>query len=140
MSVLNIEGVTHWSIPVNDLAEAEAFYGELLGLTPKGRLGNNTMSCFNVGDHNILLCERSPLRPMGARGTTVGRITRSRCRRRPSRRRAGSLRGGDQDRPPDLPGTGVLHRTRTVLLRPQRQPAGAPGPHLDGGDAGAVVR
>ena len=28
-------------------------------LEPKGRLGNNTMSCFNVGDHNILLCERS---------------------------------------------------------------------------------
>ena len=59
MAVLNIVGVTHWSIPVNDLAEAEEFYGELLGLTPKGRLGNNTMSCFNVGDHNILLCERS---------------------------------------------------------------------------------
>ena len=59
MAVLNIEGVTHWSIPVNDLDEAEEFYGELLGLTPKGRLGNNTMSCFNVGDHNILLCERS---------------------------------------------------------------------------------
>ena len=37
---------------------AEDFYGELLGLTPKGRLGNNIMSCFNVGDHNILLCER----------------------------------------------------------------------------------
>ena len=59
MAVLNIEGVTHWSIPVNDLTEAEEFYGELLGLTPQGRLGNNTMSCFNVGDHNILLCERS---------------------------------------------------------------------------------
>ena len=24
-----------------------------------GRLGNSGMSCFNVGDHNILLCERS---------------------------------------------------------------------------------
>ena len=59
MPVLKIEGVTHWSIPVNDLNEAEEFYGELLGLTAKGRLGNNTMSCFNVGDHNILLCERS---------------------------------------------------------------------------------
>ena len=59
MPMLKIEGVTHWSIPVNDLNEAEEFYGELLGLTAKGRLGNNTMSCFNVGDHNILLCERS---------------------------------------------------------------------------------
>ena len=59
MAVLKIEGVTHWSIPVNDLNEAEEFYGELLGLEPRGRLGNSGMSCFNVGDHNILLCERS---------------------------------------------------------------------------------
>ena len=59
MAILKVEGVTHWSIPVNDLAEAEGFYGELLGLAPVGRLGNNVMSCFNVGDHNILLCERS---------------------------------------------------------------------------------
>ena len=58
MAILKVEGVTHWSIPVNDLAESERFYGELLGLAPVGRLGNNTMSCFNVGDHNILLCER----------------------------------------------------------------------------------
>ena len=59
MPVLKIEGVTHWSIPVNDLNASEEFYGELLGLTARGRLGNNTMSCFNVGDHDILLCERS---------------------------------------------------------------------------------
>ena len=58
MGVIKIEGVTHWSIPVNDLAESEKFYGDLLGLTAKGRLGNSMMSCFNVGDHNILLCER----------------------------------------------------------------------------------
>jgi extradiol dioxygenase family protein len=55
---LKIEGVTHWSIPVNDLGESERFYGDLLGLTHVGRLGNSVMSCFNVGDHNILLCER----------------------------------------------------------------------------------
>jgi len=58
MSILKVEGVTHWSIPVNDLAEAEQFYGELLGLAAKGRLGNSGMSCFTAGDHNILLCER----------------------------------------------------------------------------------
>ena len=29
MAILKVEGVTHWSIPVNDLAEAEEFYGEL---------------------------------------------------------------------------------------------------------------
>ena len=58
MGILKIEGVTHWSIGVNNLEESEAFYGDLLGLTPMGRLGNSVMSCFNVGDHNILLCER----------------------------------------------------------------------------------
>ena len=58
MGVLKMEGVTHWSIPVNDLAESEKFYGDLLGLKSLGRLGNQVMACFNVGDHNILLCER----------------------------------------------------------------------------------
>ena len=57
MPLLKIEGVTHWSIPVNNLEEAEAFYGDFLGLEARGRLGNSGMSCFNVGDHNILLCE-----------------------------------------------------------------------------------
>jgi extradiol dioxygenase family protein len=50
--------VVHWSIPVNDLEEAERFYGELLGLEAKGRLGNSNMSCFKAGDHHILLCQR----------------------------------------------------------------------------------
>mgnify|MGYP001157207564 FL=1 len=59
MGDIKIEGVTHWSVPVNDLAESEEFYGGLLGLDAKGRLGNSMMSCFNVGDHNILLCERA---------------------------------------------------------------------------------
>ena len=58
MGRFKIEGVTHWSIPVNNLKEAEDFYGDLLGLKPLGRLGNGVMSCYNVGDHNILLCER----------------------------------------------------------------------------------
>jgi extradiol dioxygenase family protein len=58
MGLLKIEDVTHWSIGVNNLEESERFYGDLLGLTPMGRLGNSAMSCFNVGSHNILLCER----------------------------------------------------------------------------------
>lgn len=58
MGVLKIEGVTHWSIPVNDLEESIAFYGDLLGLKLTGRLGDSGMACFNVGDHNILLCQR----------------------------------------------------------------------------------
>jgi len=59
MGLLKIEGVTHWSIPVNNLAESEKFYGDLLGLKPLGRLGDSGMSCFNVGDNNILLCQRA---------------------------------------------------------------------------------
>ena len=56
MAELRVEGLTHWSIPVDDLAEAEEFYGGLLGLEPKGRLANDAMSCFSTGDTNILLC------------------------------------------------------------------------------------
>ena len=58
MAELQVQGVVHWSIPVNNLEESEKFYGEILGLEPKGRLGNSKMSCFQAGDHNILLCER----------------------------------------------------------------------------------
>ena len=58
MGLLKVEGVAHWSIPVNDLAESEKFYGDLLGLESKGRLGNSNMSCFAVGGHSILLCQR----------------------------------------------------------------------------------
>src|SRR5438093_11309359 len=59
MSLLHVEGVTHWSIPVNNLEESEAFYGDLLGLTPVGRLGNSRMACFTAAAHHILLCERA---------------------------------------------------------------------------------
>ena len=34
MGLLEIEGVTHWSIPVDDLEVSEEFYGDLLGLKP----------------------------------------------------------------------------------------------------------
>lgn len=56
--MLKVDGVTHWSIPVNDLEDSEKFYGDVLGLEPKGRLGNSNMSCFTVGGHSILLCQR----------------------------------------------------------------------------------
>ncbi len=59
MGLLKIEGVTHWSIPVNNLDESEKFYGDLLCLTPMGRLGNSCISCFKVSDHNILLYHSS---------------------------------------------------------------------------------
>ena len=57
--MLSVQGVTHWSIPVNDLEESERFYRDLLGLDYKGRLGNARMACVVAGDHNILLCQRN---------------------------------------------------------------------------------
>src|ERR1041385_415761 len=58
MGMLKVEGVTPWSIPVNELEAAEKFYGDVLGLESKGRLGGSKMSCFAVGGHSILLCQR----------------------------------------------------------------------------------
>ncbi len=41
MGMLKVDGVTHWSIPVNDLEEAERFYGDVLGFQYQGRLGTD---------------------------------------------------------------------------------------------------
>jgi extradiol dioxygenase family protein len=60
--MLGVQGVTHWSLPVNDLEEAERFYGELLGFESRGRLGSGRMSCFNAGGHDILLTQRHEAR------------------------------------------------------------------------------
>lgn len=59
MGLLKIVDVTHWSIPVNDLEEAEQFYQDVLGLEYRGRLGKTRMACFTVAAHSILLCERA---------------------------------------------------------------------------------
>ncbi len=56
--MLKVQGVTHWSIPVNDLAESEKFYTEVLGLEARGRLPGGSMSCVSVDNHQILLCRR----------------------------------------------------------------------------------
>jgi extradiol dioxygenase family protein len=62
-----ISGVTHWAVPVNDLAESERFYAEVVGLEPRGRLGgpNGDMSCFLAGDQSILLCQQPVTPPAG---------------------------------------------------------------------------
>jgi catechol 2,3-dioxygenase-like lactoylglutathione lyase family enzyme len=59
MGLWKLDDVTHWSIPVNDLEESEAFYRDVLGLTYAGRLGDSGMCCFTVGAHSILLCRRN---------------------------------------------------------------------------------
>jgi catechol 2,3-dioxygenase-like lactoylglutathione lyase family enzyme len=58
MGLLKLDDVTHWSIPVNDLEEAERFYQDILGLDYQGRLGNSNMACFTIAGHSILLCQR----------------------------------------------------------------------------------
>ena len=58
MGMLKLDAVVHWSIPVNNLEEAEKFYGDILGLEYVGRLANSPVSCFKLGTHNILLCRR----------------------------------------------------------------------------------
>ena len=56
--MIKITGVTHWSIPVNDLEESERFYRDVLGLEYKGRLPGGGMACFSVDGNNILLAQR----------------------------------------------------------------------------------
>jgi catechol 2,3-dioxygenase-like lactoylglutathione lyase family enzyme len=56
--MLKIDGLTHWSIPVNDLEESEKFYRDVLGMEFRGRLGNSCMSCFEAGGTQLLLTER----------------------------------------------------------------------------------
>ena len=75
MSDLHVEGVTHWSIPVNDLDESERFYGDLLGFNLRGRLGTFGMSCVSVGENNILLCRRE--KPVDAERAGEGTVHHS---------------------------------------------------------------
>jgi catechol 2,3-dioxygenase-like lactoylglutathione lyase family enzyme len=62
-SMIKAQGVTHFSIPVRDLTEAEKFYQEIVGLEFRGRLGDSGMACVSVGEDNILLCETKDLPP-----------------------------------------------------------------------------
>ncbi len=54
MGKLRLEGVTHWSIPVNNLQEAEEFYREVLGMEYRGRIHRR---------HHDLLESRQPFDP-----------------------------------------------------------------------------
>jgi catechol 2,3-dioxygenase-like lactoylglutathione lyase family enzyme len=58
MGMLKLDAVVHWSIPVNNLEEAEKFYGEILGLERVGRLQNSPQCCFRLVSHSIILCQR----------------------------------------------------------------------------------
>lgn len=60
--MLGAERLTHWSIPVKDVAESEAFFGDFLGLESLGRLGSPSPSgpkaaVFKVGDASFIIWE-----------------------------------------------------------------------------------
>lgn len=60
-----ITGITHWALRVNDLAESERFYTDIVGFEPRGRV-NPKLSCFSVCGLDILLCEQPEARATGA--------------------------------------------------------------------------
>ena len=140
MGLLKIEGVTHWSIPVNNLDEAEKFYGDLLGLKPLGRLGNSGMSCFNVGDNNILLCERAASvdkshveeQNVHHSFTVTPETLVQACKIFAEKE--------NSHRPALLPGERVFHGQGALFLRPQRQSPRAARSDVEGGHAGANFR
>ena len=55
--MLSAQRLTHWSIPVADLEESEAFYRDFLGLELRGRLGSGRASCFRAGESDFILWE-----------------------------------------------------------------------------------
>ena len=139
MGTFKIEGVTHWSIPVNNLKESEDFYGGLLGLKPVGRLSNNVMSCFNVGDHNILLCERE--KPQDK--TIVEERVHHSFTVSPEGFVQACKTLYDKTYPnrrTGVPRQRLFHGPGALLLRSQRQPSRNPRPHLEEGNAGTALR
>ncbi|HVB07007.1 MAG TPA: VOC family protein [Acidimicrobiales bacterium] len=55
--MISAQRLTHWSIPVADLEESEAFYGGFLGLEYRGRLGNGRAAVYRVGDSDFIVWE-----------------------------------------------------------------------------------
>jgi catechol 2,3-dioxygenase-like lactoylglutathione lyase family enzyme len=60
--MLGAERLTHWSLPVKNLAESEAFFGDFLGFEYRGHLGGPEAtvphaSVFRVGESSFILWE-----------------------------------------------------------------------------------
>src|SRR6202044_1175356 len=60
--VLGADRLTHWSLPVKNLAESEAFFGDFLGFEYRGPLGGplatvSHASVFRVGESSFILWE-----------------------------------------------------------------------------------
>jgi len=62
MALVNVDGLVHFSLPVNDVEESLKFYTEVLGMTFRGPVGGNGR-CVVTGDVNIILVGREHPRP-----------------------------------------------------------------------------
>src|SRR5688572_17802842 len=54
---VKVQGLVHWSIPVNDLEESRRFYTEVLGMEDRGPVGAE-MRCVRFGTTDVLLAQR----------------------------------------------------------------------------------
>ena len=63
MALVEAKGLTHFSLPANDVEEALRFYTEVLGMTYRGKVGAQGR-CVVAGDVNIILVGREQARPV----------------------------------------------------------------------------
>ncbi|HEY3115113.1 MAG TPA: VOC family protein [Chloroflexota bacterium] len=62
MALVNVAGLVHFSLPVNDVEESLRFYTEVLGMKYRGPVGREGR-CVMAGDVNIILVGREHPRP-----------------------------------------------------------------------------
>jgi catechol 2,3-dioxygenase-like lactoylglutathione lyase family enzyme len=62
MPLVNAKGLTHFSLPANDVEESLRFYTEVLGMTFRGKVGA-AGRCVVAGNINVILVGRDAPRP-----------------------------------------------------------------------------
>jgi catechol 2,3-dioxygenase-like lactoylglutathione lyase family enzyme len=69
---VTVDGIVHWGIEVNDLAESVAFYTQILGLKDVGPLAGGGIHCLSLGNIQVLLCKmRTPRDPSAPRNSAL---------------------------------------------------------------------
>ena len=63
MALVEAKGLTHFSLPANDVEESLRFYTDVLGMKFRGNVGANGR-CVVAGDINVILVGRSEPRPV----------------------------------------------------------------------------
>jgi catechol 2,3-dioxygenase-like lactoylglutathione lyase family enzyme len=68
---VNVEAMTHWAIPVNDLEESREFYTQILNMEDGGAVGDR-MHCVRFAGMQLLLCRLAePTDPNAPRRDSV---------------------------------------------------------------------